>query len=85
MSVRPGTSVLVHKADGSTKTEMIERVGEEFDGMVYGYIAKAAKPATKTATKSTSARTSSTRCRECRGELQTWSDGFHDGLCHDCF
>lgn len=25
------------------------------------------------------------RCRECGTKLETWHDGFHAGLCHDCF
>jgi hypothetical protein len=37
--VRPGATVTVTKKDGATKVETIERVGREFDGLVYGYIA----------------------------------------------
>lgn len=25
------------------------------------------------------------RCSECGTKLETWHDGFHAGLCHDCF
>lgn len=25
------------------------------------------------------------RCRDCGTQLETWHDGFHAGLCHDCF
>lgn len=35
--VRPGATVTVTKADGSTKTERIVSVGKPFDGLVYGY------------------------------------------------
>jgi hypothetical protein len=79
-----GGSVEVTKADGTVKIEMIERVGKTFGaGLAYGYIAtktaapKTAKPAARIYT--------STRCRECRGDIQSWADGRNVGLCHDCF
>jgi hypothetical protein len=81
-----GGSVEVTKADGTVKIEMIERVGKTFGaGLAYGYIAKATKATAPKTAKPAARIYTSTRCGECRGEIQSWADGRNVGLCHDCF
>jgi hypothetical protein len=78
-----GNTITVTKKDGDTKTETIATVGKSFEvngvTMAYGYIAK-----TAARTVCNSAPRASRRCRDCGGQVQTWSDGAADGYCHDC-
>jgi hypothetical protein len=37
-----------------------------------------------TSSPSTAGKNSCRSCRECRGTVQSWSDGLSRGLCHDC-
>jgi hypothetical protein len=91
--VKPGATVAVVKAGGSTNTATIASVGKPFEGgLVYGYLETSPGPAAprggdsvKRSAAAATRRNGELPCRDCGGPLLPWMDGAGSGLCHDCF
>jgi hypothetical protein len=84
--LKAGATIAVHTKAGAVKIETIVSVGKPFTAngteMAYGYLAAAPKKRGRgLATGDVFGRA----CRDCGGDVQSWSDGVSLGLCHDCF